>query len=74
MRVIHDDELETLSVLQASKITGLSRNTIAAAMDAWAASRGRLGLSYIQPATRRLVRRSQLLAWFESQERSACYG
>lgn len=74
MRVIHDDELETLSVLQASKLTGLSRNTIAKAMDTWATSRGRIGLSFIQPATRRLVRRSQLLEWFENQERTACYG
>lgn len=73
MRVIRDDELETLSVLQASKITGLSRNTIARAMNLWSSTKGRHGLRFIQPAERRLVRRSELLSWFERQERDACY-
>jgi hypothetical protein len=72
--MIRDDEITTLSVSQASKITGLCRRTIAKAMDEWAASRGRLGLKFIQPNERRLVRRSELLRWFESQERMVCYG
>ena len=74
MKSIRDDEIEILSVLQASKITGLCRRTITKAMDEWMTSRGRMGLRFIQPNERRLIRRSELLRWFESQERMVCYG
>lgn len=74
MRVIHDDEFEALSVSKASRITGLGRRTITRAMDAWTASHGKIGLRFIQPNERRLVRRAELLKWFECQERMSCYG
>jgi hypothetical protein len=74
MRTIINAELEVLSVRQAASITGLSRNTIAAAMDKWTLTGGRMGLRFIRPNERRLVRRSELLAWFEGQERTAAYG
>ena len=74
MRLVANHELETLSISQASKITRLSRNTIAAAMNLWSTTRGRRGLRFIQPGERRLVRRSELLSWFERQEDDARYG
>lgn len=67
--LVTDEQIETLSVSQAAKITGLGRDTIAHAMNAWEASHGRFGLRFICPATRRLVRRSALLEWFQSMER-----
>lgn len=70
----NDSDLRLLSVSEASKLTGLARATIARAMDAWDASRGRFGLRFVQPATRRLVRRSALLEWMTSMERNAANG
>lgn len=65
------EDIETLSVLRAAKLTKLSRNTISAAMDAWEWSNGKHGLAFIRPTGRRLVRRAALRAWFNSMERSS---
>lgn len=73
MRRVNDDELETLTVSQASRITKLSRATIAKAMNLWTATRGGYGLRFVQPNERRLVRRSELLRWFEAFEQGARY-
>lgn len=68
-----DDSIKLLSVSQAAKITGLSRGTIAKAMNAWSVSKGRIGLRFVQPEARRLVRKQALLDWMVSSERmSAC--
>lgn len=72
--MITDDKIELLSVSEASKVTGLARSTISAAMDGWASTRGRQGLRFVQPSTRRLVRRSALLEWFTGMERIAAHG
>lgn len=73
--IIANEQLQLMSVSAASRLTGLARLTITKAMDSWAASRGRLGLRYVQPAgERRLVRRSELLNWFERLERESSYG
>lgn len=65
------EDIEILSVLKAAKLTGMSRNTITAAMDSWMTSGGRVGLAFIQPTTRRLIRRSSLRDWFSHLERRA---
>lgn len=72
--MITDDQIELLSVSQAAKLTGLARATIASAMNAWDTSRGRFGLRYVQPSTRRLVRRAALLDWMTSMERISAHG
>lgn len=72
--MLNDSDLRLLSVSEASKLTGLARATIAHAMDAWDASRGRFGLRFVQPSTRRLVRRAALLEWMTSMERSSANG
>lgn len=72
--MISDDQIELLSVSEASRITGLARETIARAMTSWDQSRGRIGLRYVQPATRRLVRRAALLEWMTDMERISANG
>lgn len=72
--MISNDQIELLSVRQAAKVTGLARGTISAAMDGWEKTRGRQGLRFVQPSTRRLVRRSALLEWFTGMERIAAHG
>lgn len=72
--MITNEQLELMSVSEASKLTGLARATIAHAMDAWEISKGRFGLRFVQPTTRRLVRKSALLDWMTNLERSAASG
>lgn len=73
--IITNDQLQLMSVSAASKLTGLCRLTIAKAMDQWTMTRGRRGLRFVRPAgERRLVRRSELLLWFEQMEREESYG
>ena len=72
--IITNDQLQLMSVSAASKLTGLCRLTIAKAMDLWTVTRGRRGLRFVRPAgERRLVRRSELLSWFERMEGDARY-
>lgn len=68
------DDVRALSVRAAAKLTGLSRTTIAQAMDKWTHSRGRIGLKWFAPTSRRMVRLSELRAWFGAMERNSCYG
>ena len=68
-----DEQVTLLSVSKAAKITGLGRGTIAQAMNAWEASRGRFGLRFVCPENRRLVRKSALLEWFQGLERRAAH-
>lgn len=68
------DDIRAVSVREAAKLTGLSRKTIAQAMDAWSMSRGRAGLRWFSPTSRRLVRLSELKAWFARMETSSTYG
>ena len=68
---VPNEEVELLSVSQASVLTGLSRDTIAEAMNCWHSSKGAFGLRYVCPNTRRLVRRESLREWLVSLERRA---
>lgn len=63
----HED-VRTLSVLQASKLTGLARDTITAAMRSWTESHGRDGLRWLRLNRRRMLRLSSLREWFAAKE------
>lgn len=68
------EEIELLNVSQAAKLTRLGRDRIAAALDQYAASRGRLGLAFIPPVReggRRMIRRASLRDWLMGLERMA---
>ena len=70
------EEIELLNVSQAAKLTRLGRDRIAAALDQYAASRGRLGLAFIPPERdggRRMIRRASLRDWLVRLERTARY-
>lgn len=69
MPVSTTEDIETMSVLKAAKITGMSRNTLSAAMDRYEITGGRDGLPYVVLATRRLIVRASLRRWFERLER-----
>ena len=68
------EDAELLNVSQAAKLTKLGRDRIAAALDQYAASRGRLGLAFIPPERdggRRMIRRASLRDWLMGLERMA---
>lgn len=68
------EDVELLNVSQAAKLTKLGRDRIAAALDQYAASRGRLGLAFIPPERdggRRMIRRASLRDWLMGLERMA---
>lgn len=70
------EDVELLNVSQAAKLTKLGRDRIAAALDQYAASRGRLGLAFIPPVRdggRRMIRRASLRDWLVGLERMARY-
>lgn len=70
------EDVELLNVSQAAKLTKLGRDRIAAALDQYAASRGRLGLAFIPPERdggRRMIRRASLRDWLMGLERMARY-
>ena len=75
MMTVANEQLQLMTVSAAAQLTGLCRPTIAKAMDLWTTTRGRRGLRFVRPAgERRLVRRSELLLWFEQMEREESYG
>lgn len=73
MRRIHDDELQVMTVSDAARLTGLTRDIITQALNLWTKSRGSYGLRFIRPVNRRMIRRSELLTWFENLEDRARY-
>ena len=69
------EEIELLSGRQAEKLTHIEHRVLAAAMDKYKASNGRLGLAFIvhDGYSRRMIRRASLRRWLEDMERRSIY-
>jgi len=67
--------LRMLSCTNASRITGIDRHVIAAAMNEWTVTKGRTGLRFATPCDKRRFTSVQALRdWYGAMERRAACG
>lgn len=67
-------DLELLSVRKAAMLVHMRPATIRSLMDAWALSRGKMGIPFVWGESRRMIRREALRNYLIDQEKIASYG